>query len=232
MNTDITHVSFDMWNTLITPNREYATQRAKYLAHTSGKSAPEARAIYTHVKRMADKMAEDFGTQFSVNQLYSILVRALGITKDVESRAYEIQKTLEYLFIEHPPELHPELPELLVTLRRKHLTTNVLSNTNFIPGRILEKVITHPLRASHGFWFDSEFYSDQEGIAKPCADFFGKITHRSAGSAGYPWAHNVLHVGDNNACDYDGAKAAGMKAQLVTDPADTVRFLKEHFHVA
>lgn len=236
MYNGISHLSFDMWNTLITPNAEFATQRAKYLAHASGKTVGEARSIYTHIKRMADKMAEEHGTQFAVNQIYSILVRALGMNKDVESRAYEVQKTLEFLFIEHPPILHPELPSVLKTISdRKHITMNVLSNTNFMPGRILDQTVIVPLQRE-GFWFNGEFYSDQEGLAKPNRDFFGKVTHPGNmtrwGNRAQLWASDVMHIGDNPICDLEGALNAGMKAQLVKDPAHTVQFLKDYFNVA
>lgn len=218
------HLSFDVWNTLIVANPDYSAARTKYLAHRFDVNPNFAACVYTHMKRLADKAAEDFGHQFSTAHMYEVLVKAFDQKAGPEV-AIEVRHTLEYLFKEHPPIYDLALVQALAD--RTKGSISILSNTNFITGSLLcETVFDKWQEAGVSFCF--KLFSDEYGVAKPSTQFFGLMKTQVMELYNSNHFNMVTHVGDNERCDIYGAEQAGVKSQFVRNPADTLKFMKAY----
>lgn len=216
----ITHVSFDIWNTLIKPNPEFALARTKFIALALNLEEAYVRQAYTHVKRVVDGLAEREGKAYSTEEVYKILFAALGVTVS-QRHAREIRQTVDETFNQFPPTVGNGVYELLRWLEQRRITTSIASNSNYISGSVMLPWIEGAL--NHVFNF--ALFSDLVMTAKPAPEFFEEL-YDCVNADRYPTTchfpvqdpKEILHVGDNEVCDVFGAQRAGMKSLLVINP--------------
>jgi putative hydrolase of the HAD superfamily len=101
----------------------------------------------------------------------------------------------------------PDAPALLAALRESGLELGVISNFDYRLYAILEAL-------GLSRYFDSITISSEAGYAKPSPEIFRMALERHS----LP-ADDALHVGDSEALDVAGARAAGVAVVLV-DPQD------------
>lgn len=100
-------------------------------------------------------------------------------------------------------EVYPEVSEVLGALRRAGLRLAVISNwDDRLPGLLRELDLED--------FFSSVVLSQIEGVAKPSPALFRVALRRLGLPPG-----RVLHVGDSQRLDCEGARAAGMQALLL-----------------
>jgi len=87
-----------------------------------------------------------------------------------------------------------------------------LSNTAFILGKTLHKVLSGYELSSY---FSFEIYSDELGLAKPNSEIF-QILYEKINQIKPVDKQKIIHIGDNQIADYNGAKNAGLQAHLLT----------------
>jgi HAD superfamily hydrolase (TIGR01549 family) len=225
--TDIQHVSFDVWNTLVKPNPQYAAARNQYLALLFDMPVDQVKAQYTKTKRFFDNAAETAGASTSIYGVFRRLVRHMDVVM-TDYHISEIEKGCHALFRKYPPIVVPGIDDMLMALVNAGYTISIASNTNFISGKLMRQVVFNQLDATFHF----QLYSDEIGVSKPHPDFFSSIgihtTEAQMGLENYgTLPKHILHVGDNLICDVEGATKAGMKALHVTDPDNTVLLLTE-----
>ncbi len=107
--------------------------------------------------------------------------------------------------------LFPEVLGTLSALKERGITLAVISNFDSRLVRILDGL-------SIGSWFDDIFVSSRVGYAKPDGKIFAAALQRHGLRP-----ENVLHVGDSETNDLNGAQAAGLAALLVDRRQDTRR---------
>lgn len=186
----IKHISFDVWNTLITANPEYASARSAAIATIAGITKEQAAEAYTTVKKKLDSEAEQFCCG-DVNHAWDTLGLHLGIS---EEKTRQMQRLCEDLFRVMPPSLNVDLVDQLMYLALNY-ELSIKSNTNFISGAILSEVV--------GFdrmpWWSFTHFSDQLYMCKPDIFFFLQtlICSRLDDLA----TDEVLHFGDSKIFD-------------------------------
>ena len=88
---------------------------------------------------------------------------------------------------------------------------SILSNTGFIKGYTLRKIITdYELEQ----YFSFQIYSDEVGFSKPNYKTF-QLVYDQINSSKKITKKEVLHIGDNSVADYDGAIKFGFSAHLL-----------------
>lgn len=207
------HISFDFWNTLVQPNTQYADERTRYLSNFAGIERSKAQQIYSRVKLRLDTLASKHCIAYTTDEAYSMLVTELGIQRPDPWDPIEnnVRTELETLFRLYPPRVHDITINVMRDIQRRYgITYNVLSNTNFISGRILRQFLETT-------FVDVEFkfmlFSDLAVMCKPDWQFFKRMIDQSGVSP-----NQIIHIGDDLTCDIDGASLVGVRSRRITDP--------------
>jgi HAD superfamily hydrolase (TIGR01549 family) len=213
-------ISFDFWNTLASPNKDYSNFRSTLINAYSALSNEDSREVYKKLKSELDKESELFGTGLSCIECFEMLLKRLHHSPEkIKSSARILKREVQNLARGICPEISRETTLMLRKLQLKGYGICLVSNTNFISGSTLRYV----LQKEYGVFFDVMLFSDEEMIAKPSVDLFNKAA-KLMGVAN----QDVMHVGDNLICDVQGAKDAGMQTLHVKNPENTVEKINKY----
>ena len=204
-------ISFDFWGTLAVHNPEYSIARTAYLADLFGLSHDDADARYKKIKRAYDYQAVNFGTATTPIVAVKRLIEGMRLTRP--TNAVEIMLDLSSLARRHLPILGRDIHAAL-NVAANHFTLCITSNTNFIGGDTLRRVLVGIPITHYGF-------SDEVGLSKPDSDFFRTTLLGAQKVNPAIRSYEMTHIGDHEICDIKGAKKVGMEAILVTDPDHT-----------
>lgn len=214
----VEHVSFDLWNTLISPNKEFAAHRNEYLQSISGKDASDVARIHKEVKRDLDGMNERLGIGLNSDQVYRHLLDRLRVTGNGPT-ASEVRDKFGALVEEFPPVVLPETVDMIKSLQDAGITVAISSNTNFITGSMMMGPVIHKL----GIHRTMCLFSDQIEIAKPSRSFFqAAYLVARANNKNVQSLDHMMHIGDNVICDGKGAADFGIQYLMIDNPQDLV----------
>ena len=214
------HYSFDLWLTLIKSNPAYKSARADIFHrdyNTLHKSLDEITTIFRRVDLMCNAVNEKSGKNIDAEEMYLMVLvminDAPAYIQSVDTARLYIK--MEELVLKHLPLIYDnETISVLSHLKEKGNTLNILSNTGFIKGSVLRKVLAELKMDSY---FDFQLYSDEAGLSKPNTDFF-KMMIAGAKYASQPDAislTDIIHIGDNPFTDIGGATKAGVNSLLI-----------------
>lgn len=209
------HISFDMWLTLIRSAPDFKPQRNRLMAAHFGvkKSEEEIGQAVRHYDRLFERISMLSGRTVLADEIILVILDGLGV-ETAEIRTEQLAAfyvDMERLFFLHPPQLiEPATAAIFGRLREKGMTLSLLSNTAFIRGATLRKLLEQYELDRH---LDFQLYSDEIGFAKPSAGAFARMweevsARRTIGR------EMVLHVGDNPVADVRGASDAGFRSML------------------
>ncbi len=215
------HYSFDLWLTLIRSNPAYKPQRTGYFFkhfNRSGKTYEEVARIFRRVDIMCNRINEKTGGNIRTEEIYLLAVSEIN-DYDFQYDDLDLGKIyddLEEILLENLPFLYDaHTKETLHFLAENtDATIGLLSNTGFIKGRTLRKVLD---KLEIGRFLDFQIYSDEAGISKPNPLLFAQLLHtvEKHHDNNKILPKDILHIGDNPVADIAGAKNAGMNAFLV-----------------
>lgn len=227
MFNNIRHMSFDVWNTLIIPNKEFARLRSAEIANTFGVDFNEGKQKYTDTKRFLDTAAELTGFGTTVNNVWAILnaqFKNSPVGSLLHTDLIQLQLRVQDIFANNLPTLLPEVVDALHAVRERNITINILSNTNFIGGAELMEHVFEPQLGED--FFNFELFSDEMEMAKPNDLFFDAMIDRADQLYQDPvisrklTIDQIMHIGDNAITDVGGAARAGIVGLFVAGPAD------------
>ncbi|OQX22670.1 MAG: hypothetical protein BWK80_29800, partial [Desulfobacteraceae bacterium IS3] len=134
----------------------------------------------------------------------------LGIDP-VKTDYYDLKEKIESLFIKHPPIFDEKVSELLKEAYAKQIKIVITTNTGFMSGELLRKIIQKKFvfasKAKQTAGFDV-IASNDIGAAKPNPLIFSAAMQ----AIGNIRREDVLHIGDNHLTDIKGAADFGMKS--------------------
>ena len=205
----ISYVSFDIWKTLITSNPEFKPARNALIAEMAGlENTTEFSDIVRSTDVALDAVSDKTGIQYGPADRLKAIFQEMEV--EVPRDQLEVMSiAAQNLFLEYPLQLNePNLIGALENLRSRYKGLCLTSNTGFIDGfymrRALEDVGIYQL-------MDAAFFSNEQNYAKPHAKMFRTVVDWSGARP-----NNIMHVGDNIAADYNGARNVGMHAVLLT----------------
>ncbi len=175
------------------------------------------------IDRASDRLNEISGTKLPTLRMYHAILKRLGyrLTDITPALLNDIKHCVNNLFFQYPPcLLNNHIKEMLLTLKNEGYTMNISSNTGFIEGLYVQKVLAS-LGIDHCFNFT--IYSDQINASKPSPRFFEAV-HAQVGCEKL----QVLHIGDNPKADVAGAKSFGFLALLIENPNYSIDFIRFH----
>ena len=216
----ILHYSFDLWLTLIKSNPAFKPARSQYFHqhfNRQQKSLEEVNRVFRRIDLLGNSINECVGKNLEAEEMYLMVIHELNgeafPLREVNLPA--LNNAMEALVLEHQPLLYSEdVCDILAQLQQQPgVTMNLLSNTGFIKGETLRKVLA---RLSLDRFFCFQLYSDEVRLSKPAPAFFDRVAKGAEKHRGEALQRQqILHIGDNAFTDLAGAQKAGMSALLI-----------------
>ena len=220
------HYSFDLWLTLIKSNPLFKPARIEYFFENynfSKKTKDEIKKIFRKVDLMCNLINEKVGKNVDAMEMYLMVLYLLD-EKDHgidEIEMAELYQQMEELVLKNTPILlNQNIRPTLIKIREQGATTSILSNTGFIKGTTLRKVLTKLKLLD---LFDFVIFSDEIDMSKPNNQIYEllydkvKVLKKSNSIK----KEKIVHIGDNYTADYLGAKDFGFNAVFV-DQLNTI----------
>ena len=211
-----THISFDLWLTLIKSHPEFKGRRNLLFKDffQINASIEEVTQVIRYYDVLCNNMNEKTGLNIHTYEIYFLILNKLNVNLSEVTITHldEFYKETESLFFTYKPQLlYPNVHLLFEEVKSENKTMSILSNTGFIKGKTLRKLITHYGFENH---FDFQIYSDEVGFSKPNYEIF-KLVENQINKNRNLKQKEVVHVGDNIIADYNGARSYGFDAILL-----------------
>ncbi|MBO9675334.1 MAG: HAD family hydrolase [Sphingobacteriaceae bacterium] len=214
------HYSFDLWLTLIKSNPRYKQERVQYFYRNfngKNKTAEEIAIIFRQVDLMVNAINEKAGKNVDAEEMYLMIISMIN-DYDFNFRDVDLQQLdhdMEQIVFMHMPKLYSDdcLDVLAKIKESGKSTTNILSNTGFIKGKTLKKVV---YQLGIDQYIDFQLYSDEVRMSKPSTGFF-QLMLDTIDRTKHPGLllSEVIHIGDNPYADVRGAEAMGINSMLI-----------------
>ena len=215
------HYSFDLWMTLIRSNPAFKLERTRFFYqhfNRKEKTLEEVGLIFRQIDIMCNAINEKTGGNIHAEEMYLMVISAMN------DHVYPIQEIdiqalygeMELLVLKYLPVAYDA--DTITTLHRlkaaNSVTCSLLSNTAFIKGRTLRKVLSH---LEMDEYFDFQLYSDEVNMSKPNREFFQLLVNKTEHVRSEKGIDlkEIIHIGDNSRADIEGAKAAGISSLLI-----------------
>jgi putative hydrolase of the HAD superfamily len=224
------HYSFDLWLTLIKSNPAFKLKRARFFHerfNRKGKSLDEVCAIFRQVDLMVNSINEKTGKNVDAEEMYLMVISIINeySTDFGDIDIHLLYQEMEQLLFENKPLVYcGESLAVLSKLKESGISTaSILSNTGFIKGSTLRKILSE-LRLTE--LLDFQLYSDEVRMSKPNAKFF-QLMLDSIDKDRHPELalSDIIHIGDNPHADLKGAEAVGIKSLLINSNHLTIKEL-------
>lgn len=210
------HISFDLWLTLIKSNPEFKPKRNKlfrdFFEIEANQETIDERIRYYDI--VCNNTNETTGLNIDTLEIYMFILNSLGYSRDSLSieKLNNYYKESELLLMQYKPLLmYSDIDSYLKIIQSEGKTMNLLSNTGFVKGYTLRKIISFYELEN---FFSFQIFSDECGISKPNYKIF-ELVHNEINKSGFIEKELILHVGDNKKADYEGARKYGFDALLI-----------------
>jgi putative hydrolase of the HAD superfamily len=222
------HYSFDLWLTLIKSDPEFKVQRSQFFHQNfnkAGKSIEDIIGIFRQVDLMCNAVNEKTGKNIDADEMYLIVISLINGDKlNIDEIDYQhLHQQMEDLLFKYPPRVFADVTiEVLQHLKQKSgATFSLLSNTGYITGKTLRKVLK-----LYGLdnYFDFQLYSDETGMSKPNLEFFKTMLNNidiCNNGRNIP-LKNIIHIGDNPKNDIAPADKFGISSLLINSNKNSI----------
>ncbi len=211
LSSPLKALSLDIWQTLIQSNPAFKPSQIRFLQEKTGVSN---FALFQKIMQTVDQEIDAESTATGVD--FGFQERIKTIWKKLEDEKLELKiqanelknKVLEewYLeneeiFLANPPKpIEADIRETLAQIREKNIKIGLLSNTGFIRGTTMRKVLNNMEILQET---DFQLFSNESQITKPNIAFFRLLEEKLTCEP-----KEILHIGDNYEADYQGATQA------------------------
>ena len=211
--TQISAVTFDLWQTLILDTRENGIARSNLRLSAANETLRSAGLNYdlTEIKQAYENCSKycreirDNNKDINFNQQVEVFIRFIDpalLEKLSKQAIKQIGKTYCDAFFSYPPFPHPNALEVLLSIKNMGLKLGMISNTSMTPGYAFRQFLDEHRILEY---FDILTFSDEVLVSKPS----NKIFQRTLDELNVSPAQTV-HVGDHPITDVTGANLAGL----------------------
>lgn len=223
------HYSFDLWLTLIKSNPDFKKQRAIFFYrnfNSKKKTIDEVQKVIRQIDVMCNLINEKTGKNIDSREIYLMVIHQLNDYKPVfqDLDIEWLLQEMENLFFQYLPHVYSDETHIILDKIKQHQksTIGILSNTGFIEGKTLRKILPE-LNLSQ--YFDFQLYSDETGLSKPNKAFFELMINTTLLKHvdGSLPLNEILHIGDNPISDIDGGLAVGINVFQINSNSYTIK---------
>lgn len=223
------HYSFDLWLTLIKSNPDFKKQRAIFFYrnfNSKKKTIDEVQKVIRQIDVMCNLINEKTGKNIDSREIYLMVIHQLNdyepVFQDLDIEW--LLQEMENLFFQYLPHVYSDETHIILDKIKQHQksTIGILSNTGFIEGKTLRKILPE-LNLSQ--YFDFQLYSDETGLSKPNKAFFELMINTTLlkhVDDSLP-LNEILHIGDNPISDIDGGLAVGINVFQINSNSYTIK---------
>jgi putative hydrolase of the HAD superfamily len=210
------HLSFDLWLTLIRSNPEFKKKRNLLFKDffEINSSIERVNEVVRYYDVLCNSINEKTGLNLNTYEIYYLILNALEVDLNVNGteRLGEFYNETEKLFLNYKPELiFPDIKLQFQKMTTEGKSINILSNTGFINGKTLRNILSfYELEDFISF----QIYSDEVGYSKPNNEIF-QLVFDQVNKTRETQKKEILHIGDNSIADYNGAVNFGFDAHLL-----------------
>ncbi|MFZ0597896.1 MAG: HAD family hydrolase, partial [Flavobacterium sp.] len=202
---DYSHLSFDLWLTLIKSHPEFKIKRNLMFRDFFEIDATieKVSEVIRYYDVLCNNINEKTGLNINTYEIYYLILNALevDINKYGTDKLSQFYDETERLFMEYKPVLmFSNIKELFHEITQENKSINILSNTAFIKGRTLRKLLAYYELADY---FKFQIYSDEVGFSKPNNEIF-QLVFDEVNAFKKVEKKEILHIGDNSIADYNG----------------------------
>jgi len=210
------HLSFDLWLTLIKSNPEFKNKRNLLFKDffEVDCTIEKVTEVVRYYDVLCNNINEKTGLNIDTFEIYYLILNALNVNiSDIEiEKLSQFYKETELLFMKFKPDLiYHRIQLLFKEIVEQEKTISVLSNTAFIKGVTLRKLISYYELENY---FSFQIFSDETGFSKPNKEIF-QLVYNQIEILKSVEKKEVLHIGDNIIADYNGAIEFGFDALLI-----------------
>lgn len=210
------HLSFDLWLTLIKSNPEFKKKRNLLFKDFFEVDATieKVNEVVRYYDVLCNNINEKTGLNLNTHEIYYLILNALQVdlSKNEAKKLGEFYDETEILFMNYKPELiFPDIKRQFENMVSEGKSINILSNTGFIKGKSLRKLISYYELTEY---FTFQIYSDEVGYSKPNNEIF-QLVFDQVNKSNETQKKEILHIGDNIIADYNGAINFGFDAHLL-----------------
>ncbi|HEX8021955.1 HAD family hydrolase, partial [Mucilaginibacter sp.] len=210
-----------LWLTLIKSNPYFKIERTKIFHrdfNPAGKSIDEVARAFRQVDLMCNAVNERTGKNIDADEMYLMVISTINDNQypladiDTDKLYADMEKLLFYYL---PVVYSPVTIDTLQHLKQKgDCSLSILSNTGFIKGETLRKVM---LKLGLADFFNFQIYSDEEGMSKPNPALFNLMVQKvkACNKPKQISLADIIHIGDNPAADIAGANDASLQSLLI-----------------
>ncbi len=219
LNRNYQHISFDLWLTLIRSNPDFKKKRAAYFNqhfNYNNCTLEQVEHAFRQVDVMCNLINEKTGKNIDADEMYLMV---LSMMNNGDAKVWQIDVNALYadmealLFQNLPIPYSADTLNALAYLKQNtNATLGILSNTGFIKGVTLRKVL-HQIGINK--YIDVQLYSDEAGMSKPNTAFFKMMLEQLTQHHDHVDLARIIHIGDNPIADVGGANAVGIRSQLI-----------------
>jgi len=209
------HVSFDLWLTLIKSHPEFKGKRnLLFRDFFEIDNLDKVSEVVRHYDVLCNDTCEKTGVNIDAYAIYDMILSELGVDTAIAKGKYDaFYAASESLFLQFKPVLlFEDIHLLFEDIQSQGKTMSILSNTAFIKGATLKKLLAY-YDLERFFLF--QIYSDETGFSKPNRKIFGQVYQQKQEHNPVVSKSEILHVGDNIIADYNGALDFGFDAFLL-----------------
>lgn len=214
--SEYSHISFDLWLTLIKSNPEFKKKRNLLFKEffEIESSNEKVSEVMRHYDVLCNSINEKTGLNIDTFEIYYLILNALNVSiNEIGSdKLSQFYHESDLLFMNFKPELiYPNIQQLFTEIVEQEKTISILSNTAFIKGDTLRKLMSHYELEN---FFSFQIYSDETGFSKPNTKIF-QLAYNEILKIKSIKRNEVLHIGDNEIADFDGAIKFGFNSLLI-----------------
>ncbi len=212
--TEITTVTFDLWQTLLLDERDLGNARALVRLQGAQSALTTLGKDFSieHIRQAYDscflqcRNIRDSGLDVDFREQVSIFVDHIesGLTDDLDQAVMDdIAHIYADSFLTHPPPAHVDAIDVLQGVKDLGFRMGLISNTGMTPGFTFRQYMDERGLLEY---FHTLVFSDEVQLAKPSKGIF-MMTLDALGAT----PEQTIHVGDHVLNDVVGPKRCGMK---------------------